>query len=110
MKINELKSMIIGILLSIVVLLTIGATPGSVSTGRYQYIGNVEVQGTNANAVRNMEIVFDSQTGQLIKFPVKKINFKMIKFDRKTGTMPKRNVIDFPGGKAFWEEVQIKNN
>ena len=110
MNINELKSVIIGILICLVLFVTIGATSGSGSAGRYQYIGNIEVQGANASAVKDMEIVFDSHTGKLIKFPVKKINFEMIKFDRRKGTMPKRNVIDFPGGKTFWEEVQIKNN
>jgi len=110
MKINELKSMTIGILLTVVIFLTIGATSRPGSEGRYQYIGKEEVQGANANAVKDMEIVFDSHTGKLIKFPVKKIKFEMIKFDRRKGTMPKRNIIDFPGGKAFWEEVQISNN
>ena len=110
MNINELKSVMIGMLLTVVIFLTIGANSGAGSGGRYQYIGKEEVQGANANAVKDMEIVFDSQTGKLIKFPVKKINFKMIKFDRKTGKMPKRNVIDFPSGKAFWDEVEIKNN
>ena len=110
MNISELKSVMIGMLLTVVIFLSIGATSGVSSGGRYQYIGKEEVQGANANAVKDMEIVFDSQTGKLIKFPVKKINFKMIKFDRKTGKMPKRNVIDFPGGKAFWDEVEIKNN
>jgi len=110
MNINELKSVVIGILLCLVLFVTIGATSGSGSAGRYQYIGNVEVQGANASAVKDMEIVFDSHTGKLIKFPVKKIKFEMIKFDRRKGTKPKRNVIDFPGGRAFWEEVEIKNN
>ena len=110
MKINELKSMALGMLLTVVVLLTIGATSGPGSEGRYQYIGKEEIQGANANAVKDMEIVFDSHTGKLIKFPVKKIKFEMIKFDRRKGKMPKRNIIDFPGGKAFWEEVQISNN
>ena len=110
MNIIDLKSVLIGVLMSVIVLLTIGATSGHGSAGRYEYIGKEEVQGANANAIKDMEIVFDSHTGKLIKFPVKKINFKMIKFDRKKGTRPKRNVIDFPGGRAFWEEVEIKNN
>ena len=91
-------------------LITIGAKSGPRSEGRYQYIGSVEVQGAKPSAVKDMEIVFDSHTGRLIKFPVKKINFEMIKFDRRKGTMPKRNIIDFPEGKAYWEEVVIKNN
>ena len=110
MNMSELKSVMIGMLLTVVIFLTVGATSGVGSGGRYQYIGKEEVQGANANAVKDMEIVFDSQTGKLIKFPVKKINFKMIKFDRRKGTMPKRNIIDFPEGKAYWEEVEIKNN
>ena len=110
MNMNELKSVMIGMLLTVVVFLTIGATSGVGSGGRYQYIGKEEVQGANANAIKDIEIIFDTQTGKLIKFPVKKIKFEMIKFDRRKGTKPKRNVIDFPGGRAFWEEVEIKNN
>ena len=72
MNINELKSVIIGILLTLVGVLIIAPTSinpkpnpepnikTTDSTSRYQYIGKEEIKGTTSSAIKDMEIIFDT--------------------------------------------------